>query len=384
MYDLEELCTGAWQTVLHKIQDRAEWGFGDGYPLYTDPQTGFWITAAADESGGLRDSGWHHGNWMAGFWPGLLWLAYAYTGEERYRQWAVQWLKPLEIRAQDQNTHDVGFLFWPSFVLGYRLTQDHALREIALVAADNLANRFNPKGRYIQAWGPLGHEGLRGTSTIDTMMNLPLLWWAHEEMGESLYRDIATAHAETTLRNLIRDDGSTVHLVKYDPESGSVEERTTFQGYSEDSCWSRGQAWGICGFAVASEYTGREDFLKTACRLADYFIRRLPEDYVPYWDFGDPAIPEAPRDSSAAAIAAYGILKLSELDPNGGDHYREAAEQIITSLSKTYVDHEGHTHGILKRGCYSKPQSEGTDSALIFGDYFYVATLFRLTQGRFT
>jgi unsaturated chondroitin disaccharide hydrolase len=372
----------AWQTVLRKITSNAGRGFTE-YPLYTDPTSGVWVTADAGESASFQDGKWRHGNWMAGFWPGLLWLAHARTGEDRYASWAREALAPFEERATDPNTHDIGFLFYPSFVVGFRQTGEERLRAVALRAADTLLTRFNPQAGYIQAWGPIGHAELGGTSTIDTMMNLYLLWWAYEETKETRYWDVATMHAEASQTNLVRDDSSTVHLGIYDPETGELKERRTFQGYSGESCWTRGQSWGICGYARAAAVTGSQAFADTAVRLADYFLKLLPATRIPPWDFDDPDASAGPLDSSAAAAAAYGLLRLAEIDSAASERYQKEAEAIMAALTDACVDHEDRSQGILLHGCYSKPQNEGTDSALIFGDYFYAATLYRMTEGKF-
>ena len=177
---------------------------------------------------------------------------------------------------------------------------------------------------------------------------------------------------------MVREDNSTVHLVIYDPESGQLKEQTTFQGFSKSSCWARGHSWAVLGFTLAYEHSKQKEFFQAACDLADYLIRRSPEDHIPFWDFDDPDIPNAPKDCSAAAIAACGMLKLAKFGGEISRKYRESAERIIASLSRSYVDHDGRTQGIIAHACYSRPHIEGVDSCLIFGDYFYLSALSQL------
>jgi len=366
-----------WDLALERLFALARRGFGDRSPLYTDPHTGRWVTAPVAEGGRVEGGRWHHGNWMAGFWPGLLWVANRRTGDPFWREKAWEALRPLAPRATDPSTHDLGFLFWPSFALGYALTGDRSLRETALQSARTLAGRIHPGGGYLQAWGPFGDPDLAGTSTIDTMMNLPLLWWAWAETAQDPFREVADTHAFTTAHNLVREDGSTVHLGVYDPATGRLRERRTFQGHSPDSCWSRGQAWALAGFALAWRGTGRWEFLETARRTADFFLAHLPPDGLPYWDFRDPAVPHAPRDSSALAVAVWGLQTLAEADPA----YGRQADRLLGALVERALDREGRTEGLLLHACYSWPHREGVGGAFIVGDFFFLCALLRREEG---
>jgi unsaturated chondroitin disaccharide hydrolase len=240
-----------------------------------------------------------------------------------------------------------------------------------------LASRFVENAGFIQAWGPTGAAEWRGTSTIDTMMNLPLLWWAACETGADRYREIATIHGLKTRQHFFRPDGSTYHLLIYDPATGTVLRRGTFQGYSDGSCWSRGQAWAISGFAVAFRETGDPAFLVSAETAAGYFLRRLPDDLIPLWDFDDPGT-DVPRDSSAGPIAAKGLLDLAVAHPTptGRRYYWEQATRLVEALAECCQNAESEQReGILLHGCYSRPHGEGVDSALIWGDYYYLYSL---------
>ena len=356
-----------WRYVLRKIEENAA-QLGDEFPFFT--VDGRWETVA-------------DGGWVGGFWPGILWLAYERTGDIRYKEWALKWTHLLAPRQHDTGTHDIGVIFYTSYVAGYRITGEKALRDVALTAADSLLRRFNERGGFIQAWGPIGDEKLAGRTIVDTMIVLPLLWWAHDETGEARYYHAAFEHALTTMRVHVRPDGSTAHVAELDPRTGALLRQTTHQGYSDSSCWSRGQAWGIYGFAIAYREAGREDFLETAEKLADYFIAHLPEDYVPYWDFQAPNIPHEVKDSSAAAIAASGLLELAslELDGEKAESYEDAALKILRSLTENYLTKgEPSRAGLLLHGCYNKPGGVAVDSSLIWGDYFYVESLTKIER----
>ena len=319
-------------------------------------QNGKWITTL-------------DGDWTGGFWVGLLWLSYKLTDEKRYEKLAYDWLKLLEKRKKDR-TPDLGFLFYPSYALGYQITNDAHLKKTALEAANTLTTLFNEKANFIYDEKSTD-AGKVGRSAVDFMMNLQLLWWAHEETGEEKYHQIAFRHSTSTIKNLIREDGSTIHVIDFDLKSGDTISKKTVQGYSDDSCWSRGQAWAIYGFALAYGATMEGSFLQTAEKVSDYFIRNLPQDYVPFWDFNDPKIPNTVKDSSAAAIACSGMLTLSKVSKK--EEFKETALKILNSLSKSYLAEKGD--GLLKHGCYHKPEKVGVNESLIWGDYYFVEAL---------
>jgi hypothetical protein len=233
---------------------------------------------------------------------------YEGTGDTHWREWAEAWTAGLADEKNDTSTHDVGFKIFSSFGHGYRLTGNAAYREVILQAARTLATRFNPTVGCIRSW-----DRNRFPVIIDNMMNLELLFWASKNGGDSAWYDMAVSHALQTMKNHVREDGSTYHLVDYDPDTGAIINKFTVQGYDKESTWARGQAWGMYGFTMAYRETGDVRFLNTAQLIADYFIDNLPEDRVPYWDFEAPNIPHEEKDSSAAAIAASGLLELSTL-----------------------------------------------------------------------
>lgn len=296
--------------------------------------------------------------WCNGFWIGMLWLAYMETKNKKYEKLAYEWMRLIEQRKNDGD-HDLGFVFFPSFVKGYKLTGDIHLRDVSLDAADSLLYLFNTKSNFIQT-----RPEERGIAAIDSMMNLFLMWWTYEETKDKRYYDAAFSHSVATMKNMIREDGSTIHIIKFNLMSGEIIKKITLQGYSDTSCWSRGQSWAIYGFTVAYEKTKYNDFLITAERVADYFISHLPEDYVPYWDFNDPAIPNTVKDSSAAAIASSALLDLAKRSEK--KEFRDTALNILNSLCNHYLAEEDED-GILKHGCFHKPEGIWIDESLIWG-----------------
>lgn len=307
------------------------------------------------------------GSWTGGFWIGLLWRSYNITKDKKFMQLAYKWIRLLEERKHDR-TFDLGFLFYPSFVLGYKTTNDDYLRKVALEAADTLVTFFHEDSKFI--YNEVAINGKKvGRTIVDVMMNLPLLWWAYEETGDEKYYKVAYEHSEQTIKEFVMDDYSTIHAIDFDLKTGELIKKFTLHGYSDDSCWSRGQAWALYGFALAYKTSEERRFFEIAEKLANYFIRNLPDDYVPYWDFDDPKIPDTIKDSSASAIACSGLLTLSELSKN--EEYKRVALKILDSLSRNYL--AGKSDGILKHGCYHKE-----DRGLIWGDYYFMEAMMKL------
>ena len=321
-----------------------------------------------------------NGSWTGGFWVGLLWLWYLATKDEKFLKLAYRWMPILEQRKKDKIS-DIGFLFYPSFALGYEITNDENLKNIALAGADTLARLSHAKSGFICQEVSEGERKF-GRTAIDTMMNLPLLWWAHGKSSDKKYYNVARKHAIKTIGNLVRNDGSTVHAIDLNLKTGELVRKLTFHGYSDNSCWSRGQAWGIYGFTLAYEAAKEKVFLNTAEKLADYFIKNLPADCVPYWDFNDPKIPKAVKDSSAAAIACSGLITLSEL--GGKPKFKRVGNEILNSLLANYIAEENRD-GILKHGCFCMRKGIGIDESLIWGDFYFLEALLkkRMQQQRF-
>ncbi|RXZ82011.1 glycosyl hydrolase [Paenibacillaceae bacterium] len=316
--------------------------------------------------------------WTSGFWPGTLWLLYDMTGDPQYREEAQDWDVRLEqcFLRESRFHHDVGFQFLLTAVMKHRLTDDQEARRRALHAANFLAGRFNLAGNFIRAQ----NEGKVGGSIIDSAMNLSLLFWASEEAEDPRYRHIALAHAQTILARFIREDGSVRHIVKFDPATGEVLEALGGQGYSPDSSWSRGQAWALYGLANVYRNTGDRVYLDAARKVANYFIAASQEETIPAWDFRVPDSANEPRDTSAAAIAASGLLNIaSQLPEPEGRMYRFAALKLLAALTSGYAAwDEPEFEGILRGGTGNKPIMQNVDAALIYGDYYYVEALAKL------
>ncbi|GAB7021347.1 glycoside hydrolase family 88 protein [Halostagnicola bangensis] len=325
--------------------------------------------------------------WTSGFWTGQCWLAYEVTGDERYRNAAQTQLETFDRRLEDGDveTHDLGFLYTLSAVPGYRLTGKFEYRELAVAAAELLADRYWDDLGLIQAWGPLDasapDEWVQGRIIADTMMNLPLLFWASGVTDEQRYATIADAHARTNVRHIVRDDASTAHTFKSDIESGAPLGVETHQGYADDSCWARGQAWQLYGYAIAATYTGESAYAELASKLANYYLERVEADHVPQWDFDAPA-DDGVRDSSAAAIAACGLDELSRILPSADDRtrqYRNAALETLESLAGNYTTDPDDSNGLLMEGAYHRTDDD-FDECCLWGDYFYVEGLVRATE----
>ena len=350
------------------------------FPHYSE--AGRWELLDVGATSSWQGPTYEHGNWTAGFWFGNMWLATLGSGDTRFADLARERLPLLVERAKDATTHDLGFLFYPSFVLGYEsglLSEDDI--EPALEAARMTARRFNEPGRYIQAFGPVGEAGSAETSTIDTMMNLPLLWWAHSVTGESRFLDVARQHARTSARLLVRPDASTIHLMRLDPVSGAFRGESTLQGAAADSAWSRGQAWAVTGLAWAFAVTGEPELLATAERAASYFDQRSGVDELPPWDFGDSS-PRPVPDASAAAVLALGYLILAETHPDeaGRQRFADAGRSLLATIGRLAINKEAAVDGILLRSNYSVPHGRGVDGATAWGD-FYVGLALALAEG---
>ena len=320
--------------------------------------------------------------WTSGHFPGCLWYAYEYSGDESLKEAAIRWTDALEPVKDYTGNHDVGFMIYCSYGNGYRLTGNEAYPEIISKAAQSLAMRYKRTTGLIQSWN--SNDRWQYPVIIDNMMNLELIFWAAKNGGFSELYLIAEEHALNTMKNHVREDGSTFHVVDYDPGSGAIRGKYTAQGYADDSTWSRGQAWGLYGFTMTYRETKNPAFLKTAQKLADFFIENLPDDYIPYWDFFAPNIPDEPRDSSAGAIAASGLLELSTLvtDKQASKKYYNAAINILSALcSPEYLTEGTESAGILQHGVGSLPNNSEVNVSLIYGDYYFLEALLRYKRG---
>jgi unsaturated chondroitin disaccharide hydrolase len=328
------------------------------------------------------DGKWKHEgqvwtNWCDGFFPGIMWIFHkrnlaAGSADKFWLELAVRYTTPLAPRQHDRDVHDLGFIFMSTYYRWYRLTQDPKLKEALIQAGKTESLRFKENGQYLRSF--VGENSL----FIDIMMNVGVIFYAARETGDRRLRDIALRHCLTTRRNLVRGDGSTAQEGIFDLQTGEFLRQSTQQGYRGDSCWSRGEAWALYGFSLSYEYSRDPRFLETAEACADYYITHCNSDGIPPWDFNAP--PESRRllDTSAAAIAASGLLRLCRLlqDPVKGHHYWSLAIRILRTLCEKHLAKKDKKwEGILKGGVYHLPKELGVDESVIWGEYFFVEAL---------
>lgn len=322
--------------------------------------------------------------WCAGFWPGILWYDYEYTKDPVIKAEAERFTDALESISHitPAYDHDLGFLIFCSYGNGYRLTHNEAYREVILRSADALAELFNPKAGTILSW-PRNVEMLGGHNTImDNMINLEMLFWASKNGGDKKLYDIAVSHADTTMKYHFRPDYTSYHVAVYDTLTGHFIKGMTHQGYSDSSMWARGQAWAIYGYTVVYRETQDPKYLDFVQRVTDVYLKRLPDDYIPYWDFDDPAIPYAPRDASAACVVASALLELSGyVSPEKGSTYREAALRMLESLSSDKYQCGKQKSAFLLHSTGHYPNGSEIDASIIYADYYYIEALLRLKRG---
>lgn len=354
---------------------------GVEFPHVTDTD-GRWITLPASLSAGYSGSAWSHGNWLCGFWVGLLLVSYMRTEDERYLTWARERMRLVAQRADDPNTHDIGFIFDSSAIPAFHVTGDTWYADIAMRAADKLRARIvnTRSGSYLASWGPLDDPRGRCSSAIDTMANLSLLYWASRHSGDGSYRLAAEAHAQMTARAFIRPDGSTYHAVEYDTDSGERRRGYTFQGAFDESFWSRGQGWAIYGYVNSARDTGKLEYLQLAERLSEAYLQRLDGRQVPPWDFDATGDDARIKDTAAAAVVASALLELGRIHPDAdaGAGWGSRGCAMLEALCRDEFAVEAGHRGLLKHSCYSKPHNEGVDSATMFGDFFFAEALCRV------
>ena len=352
--------------------------FGDSYPDDTTRDGRYPLRPAGD---GIPEGG--NRGWTTGFWPGMQWIAWELSGEDGFRDAAVRHAADFARRvreAQDLDTHDLGFLYNLSSVPAWRLLDISESRDAALLAADHLMGRYLEAAGIIQAWGDLSDPKQRGRTIIDSLMNMPLLSWAAHETGDSRFTDVVCAHTEQLRTRILRADNSTFHTYYWDAETGQARFGATEQGAHDDSCWARGQAWGIYGFALNARLTGDRRLAEASRRCAQYLLAHLPDDLVPNWDLAYADDSDAPPDSSAAAIAACGLFDLAELEETAGraTDFRRTADAILDSLITGYTPHAGDSSdALLLRGVYDLPKGVGINEGTLWGDYFYLEALMR-------
>lgn len=314
--------------------------------------------------------------WTSGFYPGCLWLAYQLSNDSFWIDYAEKYTAILKSQQYSTDHHDIGFMMFNSFGNGYKFNKNSEYKNIILQSAKSLATRYNKNVGCIQSWN--GEYQV----IIDNMMNLEILFWASKNGGNTDLYDIAVNHANKTIENHLREDGSSFHVVVYDSITGKVKEKRTAQGYSAESTWARGQAWGIYGFTMCFRETQDSTYLNTAVKMADYFIDHLPPDNIPFWDFNIPADhPRKYKDASAAAIALAGLLELHKYVKNRSK-YDNAIENMLHSLISNYLTAGTESSGILLHCAYNVNSNNpyDWDAATIWGDYYFLETIKRYRE----
>lgn len=320
--------------------------------------------------------------WCGGFWPGILWYDYESTGDEKIKEEADKFTSSLKFLSETPAyDHDLGFLVFCSYGNGYRLTRNPEYRQIILDTADSLATLFNPRVGTILSW-PRNVEMFGGHNTImDNLMNLEMLFWAAKNGGNPYLSDMAIAHADKTMKYQFRPDYTSYHVAVYDTLTGDFIRGCTHQGYADSTMWARGQAWGIYGYTVMYRETKDLRYLEFVQKVTDVYLKNLPEDYVPYWDFNDPSIPESPRDASAAAVVASALLELSTyLSVEKGMEYKEAAVKMLKSLSSDRYKSGKSKPSFLLHSTGHWPAKSEIDASIIYADYYYIEALLRLKR----
>lgn len=336
----------------------------DHFPIYTT-------------SGRWRHDGELWTDWTGGFFAGMMWKFFERTDDERWLRRAKHYSQLLEHRQNDRQVHDLGFIFLNTYRPWYELTGDEHKHDVLVRAGRTLASRFMPKGRYLRSF--VAPESL----FIDIMMNVPLIFYAANETGDKQLERIAAAHCRTTRDKIVRGDGSTAHEGIFDLETGEFVREDTHQGWRPDSAWARGLAWSLYGYSQCYSLTGNEEFLEVAERNAGFWLANLPADNVPNWDFRadlTQPLPWGPqKDSSAAAIAASGLLDLANQTRSmqTASQYRETAIAMLDALVEPeYLANETPGwEGILKHGVYHTKKNLGVDESVMWGEFFFVEAI---------
>lgn len=324
-------------------------------------------------------------DWTKGFWPGVCWMEYENTLDPKWKE-AAESKQKLFLSDKDlTNDHDLGFLFNNSYGKAYKITKNPKYKQVLIDASNSLITRFNKNVGCIQSWDVVGNwqseRGWKFPVIIDNMMNLEMLFEVSILTGDEKYKEIAITHANTTMKNHFRPDGSSFHVVDYNPETGNIASRVTAQGYANESAWARGQAWGLYSYTMCYRYTKNKKYLDFAEKIAAFILNNpnYPVDGVPYWDFNAPNIPNAPRDASSAAIMASAFLELSSYT---NDKYMKEAMNILESLaSDSYTSKIGENGNfVLTKSVGSLPHGNEISVPLNYADYYYIEALMGLKK----
>ena len=315
------------------------------------------------------------GVWTGGFWTGVLWLSWHHSKDVALKERATHFTERLLPRANDTLNHDLGFMFHPSAITGWRYTGNEAWKDAAITSAHSLAGQFNKKAGFIPGWGFFGGQEWSNSVLIDTLMNLPLLVWAVKEGADPALLDVVNTHTEKALAHHLREDGSVFHVYHFE-EDGRGIRGDTYQGMEANSRWSRGQGWAIAGLAMLAAGLDNSKYLAASEKVAEFIINHLPSDLIPLWDYNAPA--DAPKDASAGAISAYGMIRLYKL--TGKERYLSTAEAMLKALAEHCIldDNEG----LLAHSTADLPHGLGIDQATGYGDYYFLKALTELQEIR--
>lgn len=373
---VENALAAATETVRRNIA-----AFGAAYPDDTTADGRYPLRPATEAFAEGANRGW-----TTSFWPGMMWLAGDATGDAAFHEAALAHAADFERRLygdEDLETHDLGFLYSLSVVTAWKQTGDERWRTAGIKAGERLMTRFLEPAGILQAWGDLSDPAQRGRAIIDSLMNMPLLTWVGEQTDDPRYADAVRRHTEQLRTQIFRADDSTFHTFYWDAETGEPLRGGTEQGAFDESCWARGEAWGIYGFALNSQAVGDPRQLDAAWRCADYYLAHLPSDGIPYWDLVYTEGSDAPRDSSAAAIAACGFFELAavEPDPERSAHARKAAfAQLDALIAEAAPRPAESSDALLLHGVYDMPKLVGVDEGTLWGDYFFLEALTRASR----
>ncbi len=367
--------------TLVKVREKMEWVCEKNKEKipYTTDAFGNYDNRADEEKKWNLDDGLNW--WTNGFWGGIMWLLYQDTKDDKYVQIARSSMKKMEECFEQYYGlhHDVGFMFQPTAVADYRITGNEDARRVAMHAANLLAGRFNPVGKFIRAWNEVGDSDTRGWAIIDCMFNISLLYWASKETEDPRFRQIAMMHADTVMENFIRPDGSVCHIVEFNPETGERVRDYAGQGYAEGSSWTRGQGWALYGFVNSYTNTGKREYLNTAKRVAHYCMANLPEDGVIPVDFRQPKGVEW-EDSCGACVIAGGLLELAKyVTGSEKDVYIRAAVKILKAIADTRADWSRECDAIVQNctGAYHDSRHHFT---MVYADYYFIEALYKLEE----
>jgi unsaturated chondroitin disaccharide hydrolase len=306
-------------------------------------------------------------------------MAYELTGDEKWKEHALEYTLPLEKEQWNGGTHDMGFKMFCSFGKAWQHTGDTLYRNILIQSAQTLATRFNPAVGCMRSWDH-NTDKWDFPVIIDNMMNLELLMWASKETGDENLKNIAVTHAQTTTKYHFRADNSSYHVIDYNPETGEVENKHTHQGYSHESAWSRGQAWGLYGYTMMYRETGMEEFLVQAEKIAEYILNQpgVADGKIPYWDFNAPNIPDEPYDASAGSIISAALFELSEFSDNGDIYITVANKLLETLMSSEFLSPVGENKGfLLFHSTGHLPHNSEIDVPIVYADYYFLESIIK-------